>query len=59
MEGVNILHEILNDTHKRKKSGVLFKINFEKVFDNVKWPFLYQSMEAKGLPSKWIDLIVK
>jgi hypothetical protein len=44
---------------KRKKSGVPFKIDFEKAFHKVKWPFLYQSMEAKGLPSKWIDLIIK
>jgi hypothetical protein len=37
MEGVNILHEILNDTHtKRKKSGLLFKIDFENAFDKVK-----------------------
>jgi hypothetical protein len=59
MERVNVLHEILNDTHKKKKSDVLFKIDFEKAFDKVKWPFLYQSMEAKGFPSKWIDLIMK
>jgi hypothetical protein len=38
---------------------VLFKIDFEKAFDKVKWPFLYQSMEAKGFPSKWTDLIMK
>jgi hypothetical protein len=59
MEGVNVLREIFNDTHKKKKSGVLFKIDFEKAFDKVKWHFLYQSMEAKGLPSKMIDLIMK
>jgi hypothetical protein len=59
MEGVNILHEILNDTNKKKKSSVLFKIDFEKAFDKVKWPFLHQSMEAKGFTSKWIDLIMK
>jgi hypothetical protein len=47
-------------THtKRKKYGVLFKIDFEKAFDKVKWTFLHQSMEAKGFPSKWIDLIMK
>jgi hypothetical protein len=53
------LHEILNGTHKRKKSGVLLKIDFEKAFDKVKWTFLHQSMEGKGFPSKWIDLIMK
>jgi hypothetical protein len=41
MVGVNVLHEILNDTHEKKKYGVLFKIAFEKAFDKVKWYFLH------------------
>jgi hypothetical protein len=40
MEGVIFLHVVLNDVHKKRKSGVLFKIDFEKAFDKVKWPFL-------------------
>jgi hypothetical protein len=38
MEGVVILHEIIHELHKKKKqSGVIFKIDFEKVYDKVKW----------------------
>jgi hypothetical protein len=59
MEGVKVLHEVLNDIHMDKKSRVLFKNNFEKAFDKVKWPFLYQSIEAKGFPAKWMDFIMK
>jgi hypothetical protein len=36
MEGVNVLHKVLNDIHTNKKSRVLFKIDFEKDFDKVK-----------------------
>jgi hypothetical protein len=59
MEGVSVLHEVLNDVHKKRKSGVLFKIDFEKAFDKVKWPFSYQSIQVKGFPTQWIDLVMK
>jgi hypothetical protein len=36
MEGVSGIHEVLNDVHKKRKSGVLFKIDFEKAFDKIK-----------------------
>jgi hypothetical protein len=42
-----------------KKSGVLFKIDFEKAFDKMKWPFLLQVLEMKGFPSAFIDLVMK
>ena len=59
MEGVCVLHEVLNDLHVKNKSGVLFKIDFEKAFDKIKWPFLYQILEQKGFPSEWIDMVMK
>ena len=59
MEGVVVLHEILNDLHIRKKPGVLFKIDFEKAFNKIKWPFLLQTLEMKGFPSKFNDLVMK
>ena len=36
LEGVCVLHEVMNDVHTHKKSGVLFKIDFEKAFDKIK-----------------------
>jgi hypothetical protein len=30
------MHETLNEIQREKSSGVLFKIDFEKVFDKVK-----------------------
>ena len=47
LEGVLVLHETLNSMHKTKKTGVLFKIDFEKAFDKVKWPFLFQTLKMK------------
>lgn len=45
MVGVLILHEILHDSHK--KNGALFKVEFEKAYDNVNWSFLCKIMKAK------------
>jgi hypothetical protein len=40
LEGVVVLHETVHELHQNKLDGVLFKINFEKAYDNVKWSFL-------------------
>ena len=38
MEGVSILHEILHNVKRKEKmSGVLYKIDFEKSYENVNW----------------------
>ncbi|RVW76018.1 hypothetical protein CK203_055322 [Vitis vinifera] len=33
--------------------GVVFKIDFEKAYDHVKWDFLDHVLEKKGFSSKW------
>jgi hypothetical protein len=37
--------------------GVIFKIDFEKAYDKVKWHFLQQVMRMKGFDPKWCQLI--
>lgn len=44
MEGVVILHETLHELHKKKKNGVILKLDFEKAYDKVDWKFLQQSL---------------
>jgi hypothetical protein len=41
LEGVVVLHETIYKLHRRKMDGVLFKIDFEKAYDKVKWSFLH------------------
>ena len=41
----------------RIKSGVIFKIDFEKAYDKVRWNFLIQTLRLKGFSNKWIDWI--
>jgi mannosylglycoprotein endo-beta-mannosidase len=39
LECVVILHETIHELQTKKMDGVLFKIDFEKAYDKVKWPF--------------------
>lgn len=58
MEGVVVLHEALNTIHQRKQSALLFKVDFEKAYGKVKWPFVYKMMKMKIFPDKWCDLVM-
>ena len=40
MEGVVILHEALNTFHRDKADALIFKVDFEKANDKIKWPFV-------------------
>jgi hypothetical protein len=57
LEGVVVLHETIHELHRKKIDGVLFKIDFEKAYDKVKWSFLQQTLRMKGFDQKWCDLI--
>jgi hypothetical protein len=55
LEGVVILQETIHKLHLKKQSGVILKIDFEKAYDKVKWPFMFQTLRMKGFSSKWIS----
>ena len=53
LEGVVVLHQTLHEIHSKKLDGVIFKVDFEKAYDKVKWPFLQQAMRMKGFSDAW------
>jgi hypothetical protein len=57
LEGVVVLHEAIHEIKRKKLDGVLFKIDFKKAYDKVKWPFLQQVLKMKGFDPKWCDFI--
>jgi hypothetical protein len=59
LEGVVILHEAIHEINRKKMDGVLFKIDFEKAYDKVKWPFLQQVLRMKGFDPMWCEMIKK
>jgi mannosylglycoprotein endo-beta-mannosidase len=52
-----VLHETIHELHGEKFDGVIFKIDFEKAYDKVKWPFLQQVLRMKGFDPVWCDRI--
>jgi len=57
LEGVVILHETVHELHRKKQSGVILKIDFEKAYDKVRWDFLRQTLQMKGFSPKWIEWV--
>ena len=57
MEGDIVLHETIHELHRKKFNGVLFKIDFEKAYDNVKWDFLQQDLRMKGFSPIWCNWV--
>ena len=53
LEGVVVLHETLHEIHTKKLDGVIFKVDFEKAYDKVKWTFLQQALRMKGFDEAW------
>jgi hypothetical protein len=59
MQGTNILdrivilHETVYEVHWKKMNEVIFKINFEKTYDKVKWSFLQHTLRMEGFPEVW------
>jgi hypothetical protein len=41
----------------KKMDGILFKIDFEKAYDQVNWIFLQQTMGMKGFDPTWCNWV--
>jgi hypothetical protein len=57
MDEVIVLHEMIYETHKRKQSGLIMKIDFEKAYDKINWSFVHQTLRMKGFSSKWCQWV--
>jgi hypothetical protein len=57
LEGVTILHETIHELHRKKLDVVIFKVDFEKAYDKVKWTFLQQTPRMKGFSPLWCKWI--
>lgn len=40
IESFIIVNEIINQCYQLRHKGVIYKVDFEKVFDSMAWPFL-------------------
>ena len=37
---------------------MLFKVDFGKAYDKIKWPFVCKMLQLKGFPDVWVDWIM-
>lgn len=56
------MHEIVHELYGKKQSGVIFKIEFKRAYDKLRWPFLLQTRWMKGFSPKrttsWVQAFV-
>jgi hypothetical protein len=59
MEGVVLLHETIHELQRKIQDGIVLKLDFEKAYDKIKWPFIQQDLRMKGFSSTWCEWISK
>ncbi|GKD58632.1 RNA-directed DNA polymerase, eukaryota, reverse transcriptase zinc-binding domain protein [Tanacetum coccineum] len=53
LDGPFILNEIMQWCRRRKKQSMIFKVDFEKAYDSVRWDFLDDILVKFGFGIKW------
>ena len=53
LDGALVANEVVNWLKKKRKSGVLLKMDFQKAYDTVDWEALDMVLEVMGFGSKW------
>src|SRR4051812_32625813 len=59
LDGILSLHEILHDIKRRKCKAIVLKLDFEKAYDCVSWPFLRFVLLAKGFDGACVHRIMQ
>ena len=52
-----IANEIIDSMVKEKETGILCKLDIEKVYDQISWNFLFTVLQQMGFGIKWISWI--
>lgn len=57
LDGVLITNEIVHEAKVKKNACFIFKTDFEKTYDSVRWEFLAYMLHRLGFCAKWIQCI--
>nr|GEY17098.1 hypothetical protein [Tanacetum cinerariifolium] len=53
LDGPFILNEVLSCCKRKRKQALVFKVDFVKAYDSVRWDFLLDIIHAFGFGSRW------
>ena len=53
LDVVLVANEVVEEYRKGNKEGLVFKIDFEKAYDNVSWDFLVFVLYKKNFENRW------
>ncbi|GJW59203.1 RNA-directed DNA polymerase, eukaryota, reverse transcriptase zinc-binding domain protein [Tanacetum coccineum] len=57
LDGPFILNEVIQWCKKKKKQSMIFKVDFEKAYDSVRWDFVDTILKKFGFGDKWCKWI--
>ncbi|GKE96722.1 putative RNA-directed DNA polymerase, eukaryota, reverse transcriptase zinc-binding domain protein, partial [Tanacetum coccineum] len=57
LDGPFILNEVIQWCKSKKKQALIFKVDFEKAYDSVRWDFLDDVLRKFGFGDKWCKWI--
>ncbi|GJW98354.1 RNA-directed DNA polymerase, eukaryota [Tanacetum coccineum] len=57
LDGPFILNEVLQWCKLKKKQSLIFKVDFEKAFDSIRWDFLDDILKKISFGDKWCNWI--
>ncbi|KAL8509574.1 hypothetical protein ACS0TY_016699 [Phlomoides rotata] len=57
VDSIVVANEVIDEARKLKKSMFVFKIDFEKAYDSIRFSFLFDILERMGFDSRWIGWI--
>ncbi|GJU16143.1 RNA-directed DNA polymerase, eukaryota [Tanacetum coccineum] len=57
LDGPFILNEVIQWCKSKKKQSLIFKVDFEKAYDSVRWDFLDDVLKKFGFGDKWCNWI--
>ena len=55
LDAVLIANELVDYVLRRKKCGLVWKLDIEKTYDGISWEFLYQVLSRMGFGSRWMS----
>lgn len=57
LHSVLVANEVVEEAKRKKKKCMIFKVNYEKAQDSIKWKFVWYMLERLRFCTKWISWI--